>query len=74
MKATVENLRDESCTVSNPGDSPGPRRMLYCRLCGTENSADRGDYWNVPLDHEFICECGYPMEIVVKRVRYVGVR
>lgn len=47
----------------------GVRPMLYCELCGAENSADKGDYFNLPPDFVFEC-CGEPMELVTKHTIY----
>jgi ribosomal protein L37E len=43
----------------------GPRSILYCSVCGAEESANRGDYWNIDPDHIFSC-CGFPMSRVVR--------
>lgn len=59
----VSNLK--SYTGSNE-----PRPMLYCRQCGAEYSADKGDYWNLLETHVFKC-CGRPMQRVYKQTMYV---
>lgn len=45
------------------------RSILYCTCCGAENSANSGDYWNLPESYLFRC-CGKPMVRVVKRTVY----
>ena len=60
-KVTVANLKDQIGTSY-------PRSFLYCRKCGAENSANAGDYWNVPGGHVFKC-CRVNMVLVTaKRV------
>jgi hypothetical protein len=59
MIAVKRNLRDE---LGNP---PGGRRVMYCPACDSQASAHAGDYWDVPADHVFLCECGETMRIGV---------
>jgi hypothetical protein len=58
----VRDLKDQIGTK-------GPRPLLYCEVCGAENSASKGDYWNCRPDYVFTC-CGEPMTLVVKRTVY----
>lgn len=44
-----------------------PAKFLYCRKCGTENSADHGDYFASDPEHVFRC-CGQSMILATKRV------
>ena len=46
--------------------------FLYCQQCGSEASANAGDYWNLPDDHVFMC-CGSPMRLVTKKTTYEDV-
>ena len=48
----------------------GPIPFLYCSICDHESSANAGDYWHLPDDHEF-WHCHFPMELVTRGVRYV---
>ena len=59
MDAIKKNLRDE---LGNP---EGGVRVMYCPECDCRCSAHRGDYWNVPEDYVFTCECGATMKIGV---------
>lgn len=54
----------------NMGDSilDGDHRILYCPNCGAEYSGNAGDYFMLPDDHIFVCECGTEMELVNKVV------
>jgi hypothetical protein len=52
---------------------PEPRPILYCRVCGEENSANAGDYFHHVKHHVFTC-CDQNMELVVKRVVYEPVK
>ena len=60
MKATKSNMQDQSLT--------GDHKILHCPNCGAEYSGNAGDYWNLPDDYVFICECGQEMELVEKIV------
>lgn len=57
---TVADLKDQFST-------PYPRPILYCRVCGEENSAHAGDYWSADPKHVFK-HCGRNMVLVTKRV------
>ena len=46
--------------------------MLLCPKCGSEFSADRGDYWHMPLHHVMKC-CNVNSRLVRKETRYVNV-
>jgi hypothetical protein len=47
----------------------GPRSILRCSVCGTEASANKGDYFQLPETHVFRC-CNMPMARVVKETRW----
>lgn len=55
----VQDLKDQIGT-------PQPRPMLYCRVCGMEYSANKGDYFMARPDTVLRC-CHKPMVLVVKR-------
>ena len=55
---TVADLRDQIGTN-------GPRPLLYCRRCGSEQSANAGDYFMAPANRIFKC-CGVNMVLVTK--------
>ena len=55
--------------LKNQTGANGPRPILFCAVCGSENSANSGDYWDWPDDHEFKC-CGKPMSLCIKRTVY----
>jgi hypothetical protein len=60
MKAIRKNLREEL------GSPEGGRRVMYCPACpDAQCSAHAGDYWDVPADYVFKCDCGEPMLIGV---------
>jgi hypothetical protein len=61
---TVADLKQQS--------GSGPHPILHCRKCGAEYSANKGDYWNLPATHIFVC-CKVPCKLVVKSTRYVEV-
>ena len=56
--ACVKDLKDQILTED--------RAILFCTICGSEYSANAGDYWAYPPDYEFTC-CGEPMILVNKR-------
>lgn len=47
--------------------------LLYCRKCGGEYSATRGDYWNMDPRKPFKC-CGVNMLLVTRQCRLVEVK
>jgi hypothetical protein len=59
MPITVKDLPDLI------GNDQHPVPFLYCDLCGEHNSADAGDYWDVPADQVFTC-CEVEMRLVVE--------
>ena len=65
MSIRVRDLKDQI-------DTKGPRPILYCSICGAENSAHAGDYFLARPDHVFTC-CGEPMLLVVKSTHYTEV-
>ena len=60
MKAIKKNMKDQILTKD--------RKILYCPECGAEYSGNSGDYWYLPDDYVFKCECGAEMELVDKIV------
>lgn len=46
-RVRVRNLKDESGVAKPP--------VLYCRCCGAEYSAHRGDYFLADPEHVFKC-------------------
>jgi hypothetical protein len=40
--------------------------IMYCPDCGSEYSANSGDYWNVPKNYRFKC-CDKTMKLIVKK-------
>jgi hypothetical protein len=64
MKAIKRNMKDQILTKD--------RKILYCKICGSEYSGNAGDYWHLPDNHVFKC-CNEPMELVTKvvKVRYI---
>jgi len=65
MKAIKGNMQDQILT----NDS----KILHCPACGAEYSGNAGDYFMLPDDHVFVCECGEKMELVEKivTIKYV---
>ena len=59
--AYVKDLKDQILTTDSA--------ILYCAVCGAENSANAGDYWNCRPDYEFSC-CDESMQLVIKRTIY----
>jgi len=47
----------------------GAEEILYCSVCGSEYSANLGDYFMRDPDEVFVC-CGKPMQLVTKKVVY----
>lgn len=47
----------------------GPKPILYCSVCGAENSANKGDYFAAKPDTILKC-CGFPLKLVIKSTRY----
>ena len=68
MKATKANMKEQV------GEGCTDRRILHCPCCNAEYSGNAGDYFMVPENHVFTCECGETMELVHKevRIRYIG--
>jgi hypothetical protein len=64
MKAIMKNLKDQILDKSN-------HAIMYCPICQSEFSANKGDYWYINnLNHKFTC-CGLTMELVNKITSYV---
>ena len=65
MKAAKANMKDQILTKDN--------KILHCLSCGAEYSGNAGDYWGLPNDYVFHCECGEELELVEKlvTVKYV---
>ena len=66
LRVRVSDLKDQL-------GMPFPRPMLYCVECGTEYSANKGDYFAASPDHIFR-HCGKPMRLVVKHEVYEEAR
>jgi hypothetical protein len=49
--------------------APYPRPLLICHSCGSEFSANRGDYFAANLETVLTC-CGKPLSLAVKKVVY----
>ena len=49
---------------------------LHCQLCGSDFSADPGDYgrWNGFGDDHVFKHCGRPMRLAIKKTIYVEVQ
>lgn len=60
MKAIKKNMIDQIVTNDT--------KILHCPECGAEYSGNAGDYWNLPDNYVFHCECGAEMELVNKIV------
>lgn len=58
---TVADLEDQTGTSG--------RSILYCECCGSECSANAGDYFMHSGDYMFEC-CELPMKLVRKSVVY----
>jgi len=41
--------------------------FILCPRCGAEISGNRGDYWSLPDEYVFKCECGCADLALVKR-------
>ena len=52
--------------LKNQTGTQGPRSLLWCEECGTEYSADAGDYFWADKSAEIRCECGALMLQVLK--------
>lgn len=79
--------KPKGITVADLRDSYEGHVFLYCGVCDSKYSATRGDYWNTPLDHVFMCSHGAGesdsldaedppanMRLVRKVIRLVNVR
>jgi len=43
--------------------------FMYCPRCGAEASGERGDYFSLPDEYVFKCECGCAdLALVVRRI------
>jgi len=64
MKAIKGNLKDQI-------GSDEERMIMWCPCCDDEFSANAGDYWYLPDDHQFTCEnCGCALVLGYKRIVY----
>ena len=66
MSVKVSDLKDQV-------GKPSPHPILYCKVCGSEYSANAGDYFNHPSTHVFKC-CRRNMVLVNKTTTYLEVR
>ena len=57
-------------TYDDLPDHPAPGVLLYCRGGGAECSATVGDYFMCDGADEIACECGNPMQLVIKRTTF----
>lgn len=57
-------------TVNQLPDSPPTFVMLHCAACGSDYSANRGDYFLMPPDEALTCECSMPLFIVTRKTVY----
>lgn len=69
----VSDLKDQLRSKTRLPGNVRPFPFLYCDICGTENSANAGDYWNSNPDTVFTC-CDIPMRLVRKVVQYIDVQ
>ena len=54
--------------IGTPANHPDRRTFLYCRACGEQYSATRGDYFWKPDDEPFECDrCDIPMILARER-------
>lgn len=56
MLAVKRNLKDGILHKEYAG------RVMYCKVCGAQYSANRGDYWDTPEEYVFKC-CDKPMHL-----------
>jgi len=64
--AYVKNLRDQ-IGVS------GVREIAVCPCCGSEYSANKGDYWNLRPNDALTCCDGIICELLTKHTIYKAV-
>ena len=63
MKAIKSNLKDQIGTDD--------KTIMFCPCCNAEFSANAGDYWYLPDDHQFTCEnCGCALLLGHKQIIY----
>lgn len=60
-------------TVQQLPESPDYGVSLYCAECQESYSATRGDYFWMPLDQPFTCECGELLVLVQRRTTYTPI-
>ncbi len=61
MKAIMKNLKDQILTKDN--------KSMRCVVCGSEYSANAGDYWNIS-DPEYVFKCCNEPMILGHEVQY----
>lgn len=62
MKALYKNLKDQILT--------NDKSIMYCPICGSEYSANKGDYFMISNpEFKFIC-CDRTMLLVTKSIKY----
>ena len=64
MRAIKNNMKDQVLT--------NDEKILHCSFCHTEYSGNAGDYWTVPNDYIFTCECGEELELVNKVITFIS--
>lgn len=57
-------------TVNELPDSPPSFVMLHCAACGSDYSANRGDYFLSDPTEPLMCECEMPLFIATRRTVY----
>lgn len=63
MKAYIKNLTDQI-------GQPEPLAIALCKICGSEYSANKGDYWYLLPEESIVC-CGNSIcELVTKETVY----
>lgn len=67
MKAIKSNLQDSILHHEAKGI------FMHCEICESRYSADSGDYWNLPDEHEFTC-CNEVMELVRETRQLIPVK
>ena len=64
MKAYIKNLKEQTGTTD--------KTIALCHVCGSEYSANKGDYWFMSPDETLKC-CGNTIcDLVTKETRYIS--
>lgn len=66
-------MKKDLTDVSDADYSQRTMEFIYCPECEAEMGGTRGDYFGVPDDYVFVCECGNKDLQLVREIRKLRV-